>query len=204
MTERRPAALTETIATYDAIAHRYAQRFAVTDQPRLRDAFRSLLEGPAAVVLDAGCGPGLGCRRLAAAGLAPIGLDLSAGMLLEARALTRAPLVRSDLCHLPLADHRVAGVWCNAALVHLGPAAAGTALDEFGRVVHARGALFVSVCVGDGDEWLTGPSGRRRWFQHHDGEWLVGRIHAAGFDVVATEAHVDAAGSWSSIVARRR
>ena len=45
-------------------------------------------------VLDVACGTGDLCRDLAQAGLAPIGVDLSIGMLLHAR--TAAPLAQTD------------------------------------------------------------------------------------------------------------
>ncbi len=53
-------------------------------------------------VLDVGCGPGRHAVALEEAGLAPIGLDLSAALLRRARMATSAPLVRADMRRLPV------------------------------------------------------------------------------------------------------
>ncbi len=50
------------------------------------DYLRARLPAPPARVLDAGCGPGHHCGRLAAEGWSPIGLDLDAAMIDAARA----------------------------------------------------------------------------------------------------------------------
>lgn len=207
MIDPLPTALAETIATYDVIAHRYAVRFAVSDLADLRAAFCAQVgrSGPrGALVLDAGCGPGLGCRRLAASGVAPIGLDLSEGMLREAATITRAPLIRSDLGALPLADGRLAGIWCNAALVHLSPVTMGLALHEFARATRPGGVLFASIGLGDGDEWHTGPSGRRRWFQSYDRTSFLDAADNAHFEPIRADTHDDGDGPWLSLLARRR
>ena len=67
-----------------------------------------------ATVLDLACGTGDLCRELSANDLAPIGVDLSYGMLAAAR--TDAPLVHGDALRLPLPDASVDGVTCGFAL----------------------------------------------------------------------------------------
>ena len=90
-----------------------------------------------ATVLDLACGTGDLCRGLEAAGLSPIGMDLSYGMLAAAR--TAAPLVHADALRLPVPDASVDGVTCGFALrnfVELGPFFA-----ELGRVVRPGGRI---------------------------------------------------------------
>ncbi|HEX2192547.1 MAG TPA: class I SAM-dependent methyltransferase, partial [Acidimicrobiales bacterium] len=79
-----------------------------------RRAVRSLALPPGSVVLDLACGTGDLCRELAAAGLRPVGVDRSQGMLAAAR--TEAALVRGDGLRLPVPDHSVDGVVCGFAL----------------------------------------------------------------------------------------
>lgn len=57
-----------------------------------------------ATVLEVGCGTGHFSRWLDAQGLAAVGLDLSAAMLVEAQALDGVPLVQGDALRLPFAD----------------------------------------------------------------------------------------------------
>jgi len=58
-------------------------------------------------MLDLGCGPGRHLHELAAAGLRPVGLDLSWTLLQVARG-AGVPLTRGDMRHLPFADHSFA------------------------------------------------------------------------------------------------
>jgi demethylmenaquinone methyltransferase/2-methoxy-6-polyprenyl-1,4-benzoquinol methylase len=71
-----------------------------------------LLRG--ARVVDLACGTGDLCNDLLAVGYQPLGFDVSTGMLASAH--TTAPLVRSDVLVLPLADASVDGVTCGFAL----------------------------------------------------------------------------------------
>jgi len=64
-------------------------------------------------VLEIGCGTAHFTRWLSERGLAAVGLDLSAAMLVEAQVLDGVPLVRGDALRLPFAD----GVFGLAVLV---------------------------------------------------------------------------------------
>lgn len=102
-----------------------------------RRAIEALRLPPGSRVMDLACGTGDLCRDLAAAGHQPIGVDLSFGMLANAR--TSAPLLQGDALRLPLPDASVDGVSCGFALrnfVELGPF-----LAELGRVVRPGGRI---------------------------------------------------------------
>ncbi len=68
-------------------------------------------------VLDIAAGTGDICRELDRLGMKPIALDLSAGMLRNAR--TTAPLVQADARYLPAATASFDGVTCGFALRNL-------------------------------------------------------------------------------------
>jgi len=89
------------------------------------------------VVLDLACGTGDLCRELAGAGLRPVGMDLSFGMLRAAR--TTAPLGQADALRLPVPEGRIDGVTCGFALRNF--AALGPFFDELGRVVRPAGRI---------------------------------------------------------------
>ncbi len=105
-------------AMFDTIAPRYdlvnrVMTFGL-DRRWRRTAVRSLGLPQGSLVLDVACGTGDLCRDLSAAGLAPIGVDLSAGMLAHAR--TQAPLVHTDALRLPLAGASLDGAVSGFAL----------------------------------------------------------------------------------------
>jgi demethylmenaquinone methyltransferase/2-methoxy-6-polyprenyl-1,4-benzoquinol methylase len=126
---------------FDAIAPRYdlvnrVMTFRM-DVGWRRRTIQALGLAPGSTVLDLACGTGDLCRGLADAGLAPVGMDLSFGMLAAAR--TTAPLVHADALALPVPDGAVDGVTCGFALrnfVELGPFFA-----ELGRVVRPGGRI---------------------------------------------------------------
>ncbi len=126
---------------FDAIAPRYdlVNRIMTfrMDVGWRRRAIRELALPRAATVLDLACGTGDLCRELTAAGLRPIGFDLSHGMLAAAR--TDAPLAQADALALPVADGSIDGVTCGFALRNF------VALDPFfaelGRAVRPGGRI---------------------------------------------------------------
>jgi len=103
---------------FDAIAPRYdlvnrIMTFGM-DVGWRRKTVRALGLPAGAVVIDVACGTGDLCRELARTGLAPVGVDLSFGML--AAAHTTAPLVHGDALQLPFADATFDGATCGFAL----------------------------------------------------------------------------------------
>ncbi len=80
-------------------------------------AMKELRFGPGDEILDLACGTGDFCVSIEEANANPIGIDLSFGMLANAR--TDAPLVQGDLLQLPIADESVQGAVCGFALRNL-------------------------------------------------------------------------------------
>lgn len=72
------------------------------------------------LVLDVGCGPANDLRVLRDAGLHPVGIDLSFGVLTEARVLLpRHPLVFADFEDPPFIERSFGGLWMSGAFAHL-------------------------------------------------------------------------------------
>jgi demethylmenaquinone methyltransferase/2-methoxy-6-polyprenyl-1,4-benzoquinol methylase len=126
---------------FDAIAPRYdlvnrVMTFRLDVRWRRRTV-RSLAARPGAAVLDLACGTGDLCRELEAAGLNPIGADLSFGMLAAAR--TSAPLLQGDALRLPVPDASADGVTCGFALRNF--AALTPFFTELARVTRPGGRI---------------------------------------------------------------
>lgn len=88
-------------------------------------------------VLDLACGTGDFCRESAKAGLDPVGVDLSMGMLVAAR--TEAPLVHGDILALPFAAGTADGATCGFALRNL--VELPGFFDELARVIRPGGRI---------------------------------------------------------------
>lgn len=124
-----------------------------------RAAVRALALPAGARVLDLACGPGEMCGELSAAGMRPVGVDLSAGMLAQAGVST--PMVRGDVLALPFPDASAQGVVCGFALRNLVDLPAF--LAECARVVGPGGRVALLDAADP-----SGPVGRlgnRVWFR---------------------------------------
>ena len=126
---------------FDAIAPRYdlvnrVMTFGMDRGWRKRavDALR-LPQG--SLVVDVACGTGDFCRELERRGSRSVGMDLSLGMLREAR--TDAPLVQADGLRMPLADGSVDGITCGFALRNVSDVA--ELIREFARVLRPGGRI---------------------------------------------------------------
>lgn len=95
---------------------------------------------PGGVVLDLGCGVGHDLGRLSAAGMVPVGVDLSFTALRRAQVVS-ATVVRSDGSRLPFRGGVFGGCRVERVLQHV--ADPGAVLDEIVRVVAPGGVIAV-------------------------------------------------------------
>ncbi len=106
---------------FDAIAPKYDRlnriiSFRLDVRWRKR-TIRELALAPGSTVLDLASGTGDLCIDLERAGLRPLSMDLSFGMLAADR--SGAPRAQADILRLPVPDHAVDGVTCGFALRNL-------------------------------------------------------------------------------------
>jgi ubiquinone/menaquinone biosynthesis C-methylase UbiE len=90
---------------YDLTAQTYDQRYAEEQEAKYRTALESLRIGASSVVLDVGCGTGLFFSHAAANAETVVGVDISHGLLLQARDRAKeygnVHVVQADADHLP-------------------------------------------------------------------------------------------------------
>jgi demethylmenaquinone methyltransferase / 2-methoxy-6-polyprenyl-1,4-benzoquinol methylase len=149
---------------FDAIAPRYdlvnrMMTFGLDVRWRKQSA-RALGLPPGSRVLDLACGTGDFLTILQGAGLCPIGMDLSWGMLTANH--TGAPLAQADGAWLPVADGSLDGITCGYALrnfTELGPVFA-----ELARVVRPGGRISL-LEVSEPERGIL-RAGDRLWFRH--------------------------------------
>ncbi len=126
---------------FDRIAERYDMVNRVItfglDVRWRRRAVSALDLSAGSIVVDLACGTGDFCRETARVGMAPIGVDLSMGMLLAAR--TDAPLLHGDVLALPVSAGAVDGAVCGFALRNL--VELPGFFEELARVVRPGGRI---------------------------------------------------------------
>jgi ubiquinone/menaquinone biosynthesis C-methylase UbiE len=140
--------------SYDRIAEEYARRIA--DELRHKPLDRQLLNRFAAQirpngrVCDMGCGPGHVARYLCDAGVSAWGLDLSSGMVEQARRLNPGTEFRQgNMLALDLPDNALAGIVAFYAIVNIPSSSLPVVFEEMARVLEPGGVLFLAFHAGD-------------------------------------------------------
>lgn len=140
-------------ASYDRLADEYAAH--VYDELRHKPLDRALLDRLAARVsglgpiCDLGCGPGQVARYLRDQGAAAFGVDLSEGMLAQARRLNPdLEFHQGDMLALSDPDASWGGAAVFYSLIHIPRERVPQALAELRRVLRPGGALLIAVHIG--------------------------------------------------------
>lgn len=135
---------------YDDVAKVYADKFSdsLSGYPLERGLFAAVAESAKAVggpVADLGCGPGHITAYLASLGLDAFGVDVSSGMIAEAR--ERHPGLRFEvgsMAALDIPDGSLGGLVSRYSIIHTAPDDVPAILAEFGRVLAPGGCAFIS------------------------------------------------------------
>ncbi len=148
-----------TRAGYDAVAAAYAGRFSdeLDHKPfdrELLDGFARRLAG-AGPVVDLGCGPGQITAYLAGRGVEMSGIDLSQGMVDQARAQhPDIPFRTGDMRALPFEDESLAALVAFYSIIHIPRPQISDVLTEARRVLKPDGLLLMSFHLGSRTEHL--------------------------------------------------
>jgi SAM-dependent methyltransferase len=139
--------------TYDDLSVEYAVHVAgeLADKPfdrALLDRFAGQVRG-AGPVCELGCGPGHVARYLHDRGVDVAGIDLSPGMVEQARRLHPGIAFRvGDMLALDVEDGTFAGVVAFYSIVHIAPEDLSAAFQELRRVLRPGGTALVAFHVG--------------------------------------------------------
>jgi SAM-dependent methyltransferase len=126
---------------FDELQHKPLDR-------ELLDRFASEVRGRGRVC-DMGCGPGQVARYLADMGVSAFGLDLSPGLLEEARGLNPdLSFQQGDMTALDIPSASLAGITAFYAIVNIPEALLPQVFAEMHRVLRPGGTLLVAFHIG--------------------------------------------------------
>lgn len=173
-------------ASYDRIAAHYAQctysesSEEWVDRPLL-DLLAARVQG---VIGDLGCGPGHHVRYLHEKGLVVVGVDLSQGMVAQAR--QRNPgleFIQASMYQLPVANESWGGIVAIHSLIHIPRPEVVQVLREFRRVLMSGGWLLVGFHRGkttwQAQRWGNVPIAMS--YTHFRTPEMQGYLQKAGF-----------------------
>ena len=184
--------------SYDRVAREYAERYAgeLAHKPfdremleRFAGRARAVPGGERLPVLDLGCGPGHLTRYLHDLGVPAIGVDISPGMLDQARRLHPGLEFREgDMRALAWADASVAAIAAPYSILHIPREDIGRVLGELRRVLVPGGWLYLSFHTGNEvrhlDDWWDQPVDLD--FIFFEAAEMEGYLRAAGFRGIET------------------
>jgi SAM-dependent methyltransferase len=140
--------------SYDRLAEEYARR--IFDELQHKPLDRELLDRFAnetkgrGEVCDMGCGPGHVARYLRDAGASVFGLDVSPGMLEQARRLNPdIPFREGNMLSLDIAAGTLAGIAAFYAIVNIPRQSLPVIFREIHRVLRPGGHLLLAFHTGD-------------------------------------------------------
>jgi ubiquinone/menaquinone biosynthesis C-methylase UbiE len=140
--------------SYDRLAQEYTRRIADELQHKpldreLLNRFAKLIKGQGEVC-DMGCGPGHVARYLRDAGASIFGLDLSPGMVEQARKLNPDISFREgNMLALDIPDGALAGIAAFYAIVNIPRQSLAVVFREFQRVLQPGGLLLLAFHTGN-------------------------------------------------------
>lgn len=199
-----------TISSYDLIAEQFSEHWFNYPPHRELEHFLQRL-APNSSVLDAGCGPGHHARLIASEGHDVVAVDLSDGMLAQARKRVHSVrFLKMDMHDLKFVPGTFDAVWCSAAMHHVPREQVLSVLAGFRRVLKTGGLLGLNFQVGRLSE-LVERDGDRRFFEYprHPGA-MADLLRASGFTVEGQVYSTDARNThgldmllkWSTLYAR--
>lgn len=178
-------------ASYDRVADAYAE--AIFDELKHKAFDRELLTRFAAEtaglgpVCDMGCGPGQVAHFLHDAGADVFGLDLSPGMLEQARRLNPDLEFREgNMLALDMPDGSLAGITAFYAIVNLPADLRPQAFREMARVLQPGGQLLLTFHIGGEVLGVRELWGRPITMDFYllDRPTIEGELRSAGFEIV--------------------
>jgi ubiquinone/menaquinone biosynthesis C-methylase UbiE len=139
---------------YDVVAQEYAEAFSGEHdrKPKDQELLRRFAQeiGDSRPVWDFGCGPGHTAAYLKNLGVEISGLDLSEGMLQQARTThPEIPFRKGNILDLAFESDSIAGVVSFYAIVHFAKEQVEVAFREMFRVLRPGGRLFLTFHIGD-------------------------------------------------------
>ncbi len=194
----------KAIATYNKYAKLYADRHAdKVLQFQLNDFISKL---PGKKILDVGCGSGRDVQYFMEEGLDVIGIDISEGMLSEAK--SRCPdckFEKMDILSISYPENTFDGVWVMASLSDIPKANVIKALEGMNKVLKGDGVIYIAVKEGDGEKLIEKKQYENspRFYSFYRKQELEDYMKKANFKVISSVVSEDEGTRWVEVTAKK-
>jgi SAM-dependent methyltransferase len=190
MTLRRRDPVKLTIRTYDKIAPDYCSHTMIEEirviERQFLDRFLDLIEVRNPMICDLGCGDARDSTYLAMRGARVVSVDLSKGMLGEARKLfSHGCYVLMDFRSPGFLGASFNGVWCSGSVYHIPKKQMSTTIEAVRDTIKPGGVFCFNFKVGSGEGMEKEPrsfGSGPRYFAYYSVEEIT--EYLAGFSIV--------------------
>ncbi len=140
-----------TVDSYNGLARQWIETHQNTDVfdnafPR----FKGYL--PQGEILEIGSGGGRDAVKIKRAGFGYVGMDISSGLLEEAKkSHPNIKFIPGNIYNPPNFGISFDGFWCAATLIHIPKARVGEALTNINQITRDGGVGFIALKEGEGD-----------------------------------------------------
>lgn len=195
----------KALETYDKYAKIYADYTSQKSfQFQLNQFITSIQKN--AKILDAGCGAGRDVAYLLEENKDVIGIDLSKGLLEEAK--KRCPsgkFEQMDFLKTSFDKETFDGIWCMASLSDIPKEKTKDALSEFYRILKNNGLIFIAVKVGEGEKIIKKKKyeDSPRFYSFFTRPELEHLLISSSFELVSSTIADDLGTEWLEIFARK-
>lgn len=178
-------------SNYDALASAYAREISgeLDHRPMERKLLQKFAAACDGLICDLGCGPGHVTEYLRRSNVNVIGLDLSSGILNQARAMhSEIIFLQGNMLDLPFAHAKLAGIISFYSIIHFDETQVARAFAEMARVLRPGGLVLLGVHVGRdvvhvNELWGIPVDFDAVYFDLHE---LIGNLESHGFKVIET------------------
>jgi ubiquinone/menaquinone biosynthesis C-methylase UbiE len=176
-----------TLDTYNNIAPQWVSKNYVLDfWSKEYKTFQEFL--PSGKIIDLGCGGGRDSVWFTKNGYEYIGVDISEGMIAEARKRhPKAEFLQQSLYNLDFPKNSFDGFWSACSLLHIPKDRIGTVLNNIKQILKPGAVGFISIKQGTKflkKAWHE--TGKERFFAYYEQTEFTKVLTDSGFEILKT------------------
>jgi len=154
-------------------------------------------------VLDAGCGAGRDSAYLKEDGLEVTSVDISEGMVQEAKN-NGIQAIKGDLLVM-VSNEEFDGIWCMATLADFPKEDAPKLIKNFYKALKKEGIIYIAVKEGEGEKFIEKErySNSPRFYALYKKDELNNLLKENGFEILESVVSNDEGTEWVEVFAKK-
>lgn len=194
----------KALETYNKFAKIYADHTSNKILQFQLNKFISLLPKDPKV-LDVGAGTGRDLKYFKEEGINAIGIDVSEGLIKEAKKRNNIEIQNMDFRKTTFKDESFDGLWCMAALSDISRSEVPETLKEFNRILKKEGIIYIAVKEGTEEKLMKKSryGNEARFYSFYKQAELELLLKESNFEIINGLTSQDSLTSWVEIFAKK-